>query len=110
MSFACRSRSRRLLTARMSSSGLAAELVLARWSDSVRVRTERSLIRLFDAAEHAVTFAQSPFGSPLLGQLLGPFTPCFACRLVAHFRSTQRVNRSHRFHQHRHPLASTDTR
>jgi hypothetical protein len=51
----------------MASSGLAAELVLAGRPDSIGMRTEWSFVRLFDAAEDAVTFAEPPFGPPLFG-------------------------------------------
>src|SRR5258708_38372785 len=71
----------------MTSAGLAAGLGLAGGPDSSGMRTERSFVRLFGAAEDTVTFAEPSFGPPLLGQLLGPLSSCFARCLVCHFRS-----------------------
>src|SRR5262249_26264841 len=52
--------------------GEAGGLFSAAWPDTVRVRAERGPVGLLHPAQDAVALPLPPFGSPLLGDLLGP--------------------------------------
>src|SRR5256885_8749010 len=66
--------------------GLAAQLVLARRTQAVRVRPQRVLVGLLHAAEHALALAILALGAALLGDGLGPLPRLLAVLHLAHCR------------------------
>src|SRR3954465_14320035 len=64
--------------------GLAAQLVLARRAQAVRVRTQRGLVGLLHAAEHALALAILALGAALFGDGLGPLPRLLAVLHFAH--------------------------
>src|SRR6185369_11935536 len=64
--------------------GLAAQLVLARRPQAVRVRAQRGLVGLLHAAEHALALAILALGAALLGDGFGPLPRLLAVLRLAH--------------------------